>query len=94
MTLKPVRHRVFSVVVLVRLGRQYGLRIASHVIFLAAMTNLASFALLVAVLLLSIASPVLGSVAPPPVPEPGTVLLIGGGIGALVLYHRKRQSKK
>jgi len=58
------------------------------------MRNFASFALLVAVFLLSVVSPVLASVAAPPVPEPGTVLLIGGGIGALVLYHRKRQSKK
>jgi NhaP-type Na+/H+ or K+/H+ antiporter len=58
------------------------------------MKNIASFVLLVAVLLCSVVSPVLASVAPPAVPEPGTVLLIGGGIGALVLYHRHRRSKK
>lgn len=58
------------------------------------MTNFASFTLLVVVLLLSVVSPALASLAPPAVPEPGTVLLIGGGIGALVLYHRHRRSKK
>jgi hypothetical protein len=58
------------------------------------MKNIASFVLLVTAVLLSLASPALASVAPPQVPEPGTVLLIGGGIGALVLYHRHRRSKK
>jgi hypothetical protein len=57
------------------------------------MKNIASFMLLVAVLLLSVVSPALASVTPTvPTPEPGTVLLIGGGIGALALYHRKRRS--
>jgi hypothetical protein len=57
------------------------------------MTTLASFTLLIAVLILSVASPALAG-APTTTPEPGTVLLIGGGIGALVLYHRNRRSKK
>jgi len=56
------------------------------------MTNIASYALLVTVLLLSVVSPAAAAVTL--TPEPGTVLLIGGGIGALALYHRHRRSKK
>jgi len=57
------------------------------------MTNAASYAMLVVVFLLSVATPALAG-NPTVTPEPGTVLLIGGGIGALVLYHRNRRSKK
>ena len=62
-------------------------------IYSGPMANAASYAMLVVVFLLSVASPALAGV-PVTTPEPGTVLLIGGGIGALVLYHRNRRSKK
>ena len=29
-----------------------------------------------------------------PIPEPASVLLIGGGLGALILYARKKRSSK
>lgn len=28
-----------------------------------------------------------------PVPEPGTVLLIGGGLGALILFARRKRAR-
>lgn len=30
----------------------------------------------------------------PPVPEPATVLLIGGGLGALILIARRKRNRK
>ena len=35
-----------------------------------------------------------GVPGPSPVPEPGTLLLLAGGIGAAVLLERKRRNKK
>lgn len=46
----------------------------------------------VAVVLLVAASPVFAGA--PQVPEPSTVFLIGGGLGALILFDRYRRSKK
>ena len=44
------------------------------------------------VLMCAVVAPVLaGQVAP--VPEPGTMLLVGGGIAATLLIVRKRQKK-
>ena len=31
---------------------------------------------------------------PAPVPEPGTVALVGGGLAAAILYSRKRRGQK
>jgi hypothetical protein len=49
-------------------------------------------ALLSVAALLIIATPAFAGT--PTVPEPSTVFLIGGGLGALVLFDRYRRSKK
>jgi hypothetical protein len=44
------------------------------------------------VLMCAAVSPILAGVAAP-VPEPGTMLLVGGGVAATILIVRKRQKK-
>ncbi len=38
--------------------------------------------------------PLLAGIPPTPTPEPASVLLIGGGLGAIILYARKKRSAK
>ena len=38
--------------------------------------------------------PLLAGVPVNPAPEPASVLLIGGGLGAIILYARKKRSAK
>jgi hypothetical protein len=56
------------------------------------MTNRLALLPVVATLLV-IATPVFAG-APVLTPEPSTVFLIGGGLGALILFDRYRRSKK
>jgi hypothetical protein len=46
------------------------------------------------VLFLAAVAPVLAGVPASPAPEPATVLLIGGGLGGLILWERRRRAKK
>ena len=38
--------------------------------------------------------PLLAGIPPTPTPEPASALLIGGGLGAIILYARKKRSAK
>ena len=38
--------------------------------------------------------PAWATTVPQPVPEPATVLLVGGGLGALILIARRRRSRE
>jgi hypothetical protein len=58
------------------------------------MKTLTPFVVQVGVMLLAAAVPALAGEIPSSTPEPATVLLIGGGLGALILFERRRRSKK
>jgi PEP-CTERM motif len=52
----------------------------------------ASLLMLLGIGLLTVVSPALAGA--PKTPEPSTILLIGGGLGAVILYARKKRSKQ
>lgn len=57
------------------------------------MNNLTSRLIQLGVILAAVAVPALAGVVNP-TPEPATVLLIGGGLGGLILWERRRRSQK
>ena len=56
------------------------------------MKNLAGRLMQVGITLLTLVVPAFAGGSP--VPEPGTVLLIGGGLGALILLSRRKRARK
>ena len=57
------------------------------------MNNAAARLLQFGVVLCAVAIPAFAGL-PAPTPEPASILLIGGGLGALILIARRKRSKK